>query len=80
MVWDLGTYEVVEGSYKKGALEVYLSGRKLDGEWSLTNVDGSTWRVGNITGRLKRGLPGASSALAGMETSAPKSGRTRDAR
>jgi bifunctional non-homologous end joining protein LigD len=80
IVWDLGTYEVVEGSYKKGALEVYLSGRKLDGEWSLKKVDGSTWQVGNITGRLKRGLPSASSALAGMETSAPKSGRRRDAR
>jgi hypothetical protein len=79
-VWDLGTYEVVQGSYKKGALEVYLSGRKLDGEWSLTNVDGTTWQVGNITGRLKRGLPSDSSALAGMETSASKSGRTRDAR
>jgi bifunctional non-homologous end joining protein LigD len=35
MVWDIGTYEVVEGSYWKGNLEIALKGKKLKGQWSL---------------------------------------------
>jgi bifunctional non-homologous end joining protein LigD len=36
MVWDIGTYEVVEGNIHKGYLKLYLSGKKLKGEWLLT--------------------------------------------
>jgi bifunctional non-homologous end joining protein LigD len=36
MVWDIGTYEVVEGNIHKGYLKFYLSGEKLKGEWLLT--------------------------------------------
>jgi bifunctional non-homologous end joining protein LigD len=36
MVWDLGTYEVVEGNYWKGNLRISLQGKKLKGEWSLS--------------------------------------------
>lgn len=36
MVWDIGTYDVVEGNYWKGALKIFLSGKKLKGEWTLT--------------------------------------------
>ncbi|HEX8898541.1 MAG TPA: non-homologous end-joining DNA ligase [Chthoniobacterales bacterium] len=39
MVWDIGTYEVLDGNYWKGALTVFLSGKKLKGEWTLTRVD-----------------------------------------
>jgi bifunctional non-homologous end joining protein LigD len=36
MVWDIGTYEVIEGNYWKGNLRISLKGRKLKGEWNLT--------------------------------------------
>ena len=35
MVWDIGTYELVEGNYYKGFLRFSLSGAKLKGEWTL---------------------------------------------
>lgn len=35
MVWDIGTYEIVEGSYYKGSLHLYVKGTKLKGEWRL---------------------------------------------
>lgn len=35
MVWDIGTYELVEGNYYKGFLRFYLNGTKLKGEWTL---------------------------------------------
>ena len=31
MVWDLGTYELIEGNYYKGFLRFYLNGTKLKG-------------------------------------------------
>jgi len=36
MVWDIGTYELVEGNYYKGHLKFHLSGKKLKGEWVLS--------------------------------------------
>jgi bifunctional non-homologous end joining protein LigD len=35
MVWDIGSYELLEGSYYKGFLRAYLNGTKLKGEWTL---------------------------------------------
>jgi bifunctional non-homologous end joining protein LigD len=35
MVWDIGTYELIEGNYYKGFLRFYLNGTKLKGEWTL---------------------------------------------
>src|SRR5437763_4447760 len=35
MVWDIGTYEVVEGNYWKGTLHVSLAGKKLNGQSAL---------------------------------------------
>jgi bifunctional non-homologous end joining protein LigD len=35
MVWDIGTYDLIEGNYYKGFLRFYLSGAKLKGEWTL---------------------------------------------
>lgn len=35
MVWDIGTYDLIEGNYYKGMLRVYLNGTKLKGEWTL---------------------------------------------
>jgi bifunctional non-homologous end joining protein LigD len=39
MVWDLGTYELIEGNYWKGRLSVFLNGNKLKGEWRLDRTD-----------------------------------------
>jgi bifunctional non-homologous end joining protein LigD len=36
MVWDIGTCDVIDGNYWKGALHFFLEGRKLKGEWRLT--------------------------------------------
>src|SRR5688572_22151262 len=35
MVWDIGTYELLEGNYYKGFLRFYLNGTKVKGEWTL---------------------------------------------
>lgn len=35
MVWDIGTYELIEGNYYKGMLRFYLNGAKLKGEWII---------------------------------------------
>jgi bifunctional non-homologous end joining protein LigD len=35
MVWDIGTYELIEGNYYKGMLRFYLDGTKLKGEWTI---------------------------------------------
>jgi bifunctional non-homologous end joining protein LigD len=35
MVWDIGTYEVMDGNYWKGKLHLFLDGKKLKGEWVL---------------------------------------------
>jgi hypothetical protein len=35
MVWDIGTYQLISGDYRKGYLHFFLSGRKLKGEWQL---------------------------------------------
>jgi bifunctional non-homologous end joining protein LigD len=35
MVWDIGTYQVLDGNYDKGKLKVSLDGKKLKGEWTL---------------------------------------------
>src|SRR5438477_13190909 len=34
-----GPYEVLEGNYWKGSVSIFLTGKKLKGEWSLQRVD-----------------------------------------
>ena len=47
MVWDIGTYELLEGNYDKRYLHFHLNGAKLKGEWKLMRkrVEGEreTW-------------------------------------
>ena len=46
MVWDIGTYELLEGNYYKGNLRFHLNGSKLKGEWELVqwkNKERDTW-------------------------------------
>ncbi len=38
MVWDIGTYEPIEGNYYKGFLRIFLEGVKLKGEWTLQRL------------------------------------------
>jgi bifunctional non-homologous end joining protein LigD len=61
IVWDLGTYEVVEGSYAKGHVDVYLSGRRLDGQWAMLR-HGEEWELQNKGGRI-RSIHGQGSVL-----------------
>ena len=35
MVWDIGSYEVIDGNYWQGKLHVIFHGKKLNGEWIL---------------------------------------------
>src|SRR6266513_52445 len=39
MVWDIGLFEPLEGNFWKGALTIFLSGKKLNGEWTLRRAD-----------------------------------------
>jgi bifunctional non-homologous end joining protein LigD len=43
MVWDIGTYELIEGNYYKGKLNLFLEGKKLKGEWTLVRKDEKSW-------------------------------------
>lgn len=46
MVWDIGTYEIVEGSYGSGNIRFSLQGRRIAGEWTLTREGGPTsWLI-----------------------------------
>jgi bifunctional non-homologous end joining protein LigD len=38
MVWDIGTYEILEGSHAKGKLALLLHGKKLQGEWHIFRI------------------------------------------
>ena len=58
MVWDIGTYELIEGDYYKGYLHFFLSGRKLTGEWQLIRgrKEGEkrdVWYLGKITASMR---------------------------
>jgi bifunctional non-homologous end joining protein LigD len=58
LVWDIGTYEAIEGNYWKGRLSVFLNGKKLKGEWTLERTgheDGKTkWVLRKTGGDAKR--------------------------
>ena len=48
MVWDIGTYDLIEGNYYKGSLTFHLDGHKLKGEWKLTrdpNKSDNAWTL-----------------------------------
>ncbi len=38
MVWDIGTYSVIDGSYEKGNIHFALAGKKLKGEWRIFRI------------------------------------------
>jgi bifunctional non-homologous end joining protein LigD len=57
MVWDIGTYEVMEGNYWKGELSIFLNGKKLKGAWNLRRTDGNEgkprWLINKIESDAK---------------------------
>jgi bifunctional non-homologous end joining protein LigD len=57
MVWDIGTYEVVEGNYWKGSISLFLAGKKLKGEWSLERLESedekAKWLLRKTNGNAK---------------------------
>ena len=57
MVWDIGTYEVVEGNYWKRSMSIFLSGEKLKGEWSLqrleSNYEKRKWLLRKTNGNAR---------------------------
>jgi len=38
MVWDIGTYDLLGGSYGEGSLKLRLHGKKLQGEWHMFKI------------------------------------------
>jgi bifunctional non-homologous end joining protein LigD len=38
MVWDIGTYQVLDGSFGQGKLHLLLQGKKLKDEWILVRA------------------------------------------
>lgn len=38
MVWDIGTYQILGGSYETGNLKLWLEGKKLKGEWHMFKI------------------------------------------
>jgi bifunctional non-homologous end joining protein LigD len=38
MVWDIGTYDLLGGSYDEGNMKLLLHGRKLNGEWHMFKI------------------------------------------
>lgn len=38
MVWDIGTYELLEGGHRSGKMKLILHGKKLKGEWHIFRI------------------------------------------
>jgi bifunctional non-homologous end joining protein LigD len=53
MVWDIGTYELIEGNYYKGNLRLHLAGKKLKGEWLLTKDREKNWVLARAGASMK---------------------------
>ncbi len=53
MVWDIGTYELIEGNYYKGAMRFYLDGKKLKGEWEIRRDKENKWSLRKCDAALK---------------------------
>src|SRR6185369_15175659 len=71
MVWDIGTYDLIEGNYYRGFLRIHLDGHKLKGEWTLKSDadDRQTWR-------LIRSGPSASPVSASSDDESVLTGRS----
>ena len=57
MVWDIGTYEVIEGAYRSGTMRISLQGRRIAGEWTLTRAPRAASWVIVKTGPVRKARP-----------------------
>lgn len=76
MVWDIGTYELIDGNYWQGKLHIFLSGKKLKGEWVLVKDAGRDGKD-NVWYCIKAGASLAP-PRANEENSSALSGRSMD--
>jgi bifunctional non-homologous end joining protein LigD len=76
MVWDIGTYEVIDGNYWQGKLHLFLNGKKLKGEWVLVKDSGRDGKD-NVWYCIKAGTS-FSPPSAEEEDSSALSGRRMD--
>ena len=68
MVWDIGTYELMEGNYYKGQITFFLTGKKLKGEWQLKRDSGKSergWLLTRVGKALRKPKNEDKSALSG---------------
>ena len=57
MVWDIGTYEIIDGNYWQGKLHLFLNGKKLKAEWVLVKAkerDDNTWFLIKVGALMKK--------------------------
>jgi bifunctional non-homologous end joining protein LigD len=76
MVWDIGTYELIDGNYWKGKLHFLLNGKKLKGEWVLVKAEEANGK-GNRWYWIKVGA-GMQKLSVKKENSSALSGRTME--
>lgn len=76
MVWDIGTYELIEGNYYKGFLRFHLAGKKLKGEWTLARSREQTG--GRISWCLEKSEPGMRAISAKRDDESALSGHTME--
>jgi bifunctional non-homologous end joining protein LigD len=72
MVWDIGTYEIVDGNYWKGRLSIFLKGKK-QGEWSLQRIESGDEKTKWL---LRKNHGNAKSVSAKRDDISALSGRT----
>jgi len=78
MVWDVGTYELKGGDYGKGDLKLWLSGRKLKGEWHLFRIKSKEARADRPMWLIQKANPAAKALTKKQITTSALSGRTMD--
>lgn len=59
MVWDIGTYEIIDGNYWQGKLHIALNGKKLQGEWVIVRGNDKNGKD-NVWYLIKSGATAAS--------------------
>lgn len=75
MVWDIGTYELIDGNYWKGKLHFFLNGKKLKGEWILVKGAPSSGDGRDNTWYLIKGGTGTERPSEKEEDSSALTGR-----
>jgi len=78
MVWDTGTYELIDGNYYKGKLHIRLKGKKLKGEWVLVKGRSAEKSSDKVSWFLMKAGEAAKPLSAKKEDASAVSGRTME--